>query len=182
MEKFKSRKRLFCNVFGVVDVALVRELIARIEAIPAAEDVEVCLRINSQGGSVPVALAFAGYLKSLPHRVVAINMAQCDSAAMIIYSAAEERIVLKSASFMFHQPFVHLNGKFTVHDLNAELKRLKKDAKNMLEFLSKMLSIEQIRLAEWMEGGERVFSARQALRVGIATVINPGTGVSKGTS
>lgn len=168
---FKRRKRLAYNVFGVVDVALVRELITRIEAIPTAEEVEICLRINSQGGSVPVALAFAGYLKSLPHHLVTINMAQCDSAAMIIYSAAQERIVFESASFMFHPPFVHLNGKFAVKELSAELKRLKKDTRNMIGFLSRMLSIDRSRLTEWMECGERVFSARRALRVGIATSI-----------
>lgn len=164
-------KRLTCNVIGVVDVALIRGLIAEIEAIPTGEKVEICLRINSQGGSVPVALAFAEYLTSLPHHVVAINMAQCDSAAIIIYSVARERIVLEPASFMFHPPFVRLNGKFGVKELSVELKRLKSDTKNMIRFLSKMLSIDLTKLTDWIDSGERVFSARQALGVGIATSI-----------
>lgn len=166
-----QRKKFSYNVFGIVDVSLVRELINKIEEIPKDIKAEIVLRVNSQGGSVPVALAFAEYLRSLPHHVVSYNMAHCDSAAILVFSAAQERVVMGSSSFLFHPPCVHLNGKFTIHELTIELKRLKKDAKSMVEFLSKTLQLDREQLIALIERGEHIISAQQALRIGVATEI-----------
>lgn len=169
----KCRKSLVCNMIGIIDVTLVRDVISKIEMMPPDCATRVCLMINSQGGSVPVALAFAGYLRSLPHHIVAYNMAHCDSAAILIFAAAHERIAKESSSFMFHPPCVHLNGKLTLRELSAELKRLKTDTKSMIGFLSEITSLDRAHLAEWMEHGEHIYSARQALQMGIATSIEP---------
>lgn len=175
----KRTKKLVHNIIGVIDVPLVRKAISRIEAMTMDEASEIYIRINSQGGSLPVALAFAGYLRSLPCRVVAYNMAHCDSAAIVVFAAAQERVATESSSFMFHPPCVHLNGKFTLRELSAELKRLRKDTKSMIEFLSMALSLDPAGVSVWVEQGESVFSARQALKMGIATSIEQMIGAAR---
>lgn len=161
------------NLIGIIDVPLVKEAIAKIESIPPDNSSDICLMINSKGGSVPVALTFARYLCSLPRRIVAYNAAHCDSAAIIIFASAQERIALQASSFMFHPPCVNLNGKYTLRALSVEMRRLKEDKKSVITFLSHALSLDKRHLHKWLDRGEFVFDAQQALRMGIATGIEP---------
>ena len=169
----ENDKLIVCNIIGVIDLSLVKGVISKIEALNLNDIEGVCLRINSQGGSIPLALILAEYLYSLPCRVLAYNMAHCDSAAILVFAAAKERIAIQSSSFMFHPPFVNLNGKFTFRGLAVELKRLREDTKSMITFLSKIIPIDKSTLLGWIGEGEHILSARQAVKMGIATMIEP---------
>ena len=76
--------------------------------------------ISSPGGSVDIAVELFNFLKLLDCKVRTVNTSYVNSAAIIIFAAGKERIILSYSSFYIHSITKNLNGNFTADDLLRE--------------------------------------------------------------
>lgn len=132
---------------------------------------ELHLVINSPGGSVPIALGIANFLESLPCKVFTYNLSRCDSAAIVLFAAGKERICVPESSFFSHCTKIVLNGEYSLDSLRLKYLALKHDYERIILFLSRKTLISCRRWKNYMMEKGHVFSAEEALRVGLATQI-----------
>jgi ATP-dependent protease ClpP protease subunit len=98
-------------------------------------DTIYCL-FSSTGGVVDGAITLYNFLRALPVEIIMHNTGSVDSAANIIFLAADTRYASKHSSFLFHgtsQPFI-ANTRFTKNQIAETLSSL-----NVLE--SKMIGV-----------------------------------------
>ncbi len=63
---------------------------------------DILVLIDSEGGSVPHALALYDTLRSSPVRTLGLVVGQCLSAATLVLQGCSHRMMLPNASFMMH--------------------------------------------------------------------------------
>lgn len=74
-----------------------------LEALMALPDRSACrLIINSGGGSVYAGLGIATLIEMKQLRATGVVLADCSSAALLVFSSCTERLVSPHASFLFH--------------------------------------------------------------------------------
>lgn len=93
------------------------------------------LLINSQGGEVALALALARMLLSLPCEVITYNLANVDSAAILIFVAGAKRLCLSKSRFFFHPPTKQINGSKTARELILLAREIHLDALRIANYL-----------------------------------------------
>ena len=99
------------NFSTPITVASARKLINIIKEIPD-EISELHLYINSYGGSVPIALSIAKILDALPCKIMTYNLGHCDSAAMSLFVAGQERVCDIHSTFFAHTVSIKLSGEY----------------------------------------------------------------------
>ena len=100
----------------------ITEIKSLVEKNPSAT--ELTIYISSPGGNVDIAVEFFNFLKLLDCKVRTVNLSCVNSAAIIIFSAGDERISLPCSSFYIHSITKHLDGDFTADDLLREVKEM----------------------------------------------------------
>ena len=141
-----------------------------VEQVPDSVN-ELHLLINSPGGSVPVALGLANFLESLPCKLITYNISRCDSAAIMLFAAGEERICVPEGTFFAHSVNIELSGQYSLDSLRMEYLKLQQDYKSILSYLSRKTSISCRCWRNYMTEKGHVFSAQEALTRGLATRI-----------
>ena len=129
------------------------------------------LYINSPGGQVPVALALARFVQMLKGRTTTYNMCRCDSAAIVLFAAGQERIVAKKGcSFRLHEVEKELYGPQTIRMLKRELGELRTDTWKICRFLELQTGRTQL---DWQGDmlRQRVLTGLSARRMNLATRI-----------
>ena len=132
---------------------------------------ELHLLINSPGGSVPVALGLANFLESLPCKLITYNISRCDSAAIMLFVAGEERFCVPEGTFFAHSVNIELSGQYSLDSLRMEYLKLQQDYKSILSYLSRKTSVSARCWRNYMTEKGHVFSAQEALTRGLATRI-----------
>lgn len=132
---------------------------------------ELHLLINSPGGSVPVALGLANFLESLPCKLITYNISRCDSAAIMLFAAGEERFCVPEGTFFAHSVNIELSGQYSLDSLRMEYLKLQQDYKSILSYLSRKTSVSARCWRNYMTEKGHVFSAQEALTRGLATRI-----------
>lgn len=132
---------------------------------------ELHLLINSPGGSVPVALGLANFLESLPCKLITYNISRCDSAAIMLFAAGEERFCVPEGTFFAHSVNIELSGQYSLDSLRMEYLKLQQDYKSILSYLSRKTSISCRCWRNYMTEKGHVFSAQEALKRGLANRI-----------
>lgn len=78
---------------------------------------ELHLAINSPGGTTMEGHAMANLLRTFNLRLVTYNVGRVESAAILPYLVADDRVSTRDSTFMIHPPSAHLNNQFRVADL-----------------------------------------------------------------
>lgn len=163
--------RAYIDFFAITSTATARKLIdILVTRIPDRIN-ELHLLINSPGGSVPVALGLANFLESLPCKLITYNISRCDSAAIILFAAGEERICVPEGTFFAHSVNIELSGQYSLDSLRMEYLKLQQDYKSILSYLSRKTSVSCRCWRNYMTEKGHVFSAQEALTRGLATRI-----------
>lgn len=91
------------NLFGEINPESAHEFI---EEFHKLEDKrgggDILVLIDSEGGSVPHALALYDTLRSSSVRTVGLVIGQCLSAATLVFQGCQHRMMYPNASFMMH--------------------------------------------------------------------------------
>lgn len=168
----KTKYILFTADVQIAQMGRLREIIT--QAINQKYD-ELYFLISSGGGNVTEGLGIAAFIKALPMKTVMHNIGQVDSVATAIFSAGNEKVSSKNASFMFHGVSMNLSAGSL---LEQQLKEIYENSKRMKSDIAKAISTYSgISLSEvetLMIDGGVILSAEQAKGKGfISNIIEP---------
>lgn len=158
------------NFSTPITVASARKLINIIKEIPD-EISELHLYINSYGGSVPIALSIAKILDALPCKIMTYNLGHCDSAAMLLFVAGQERVCDIHSTFFAHTVSIKLSGEYTLDSIRMSYLNLRRDYKNIISFLSQKTSLSSLQWQSYMTEQGHIISAQEALDFNLVTHI-----------
>ena len=166
-------KKTYINFSEPVTATTARKLIDTLLAQVPDDTRELHLLINSPGGSVPLALGVANFLESLPCKLITYNISRCDSAAIMLFAAGQERLCIPEGTFFAHSVNIELAGQYSLDSLRMEYLKLQQDYESILSYLSRKTSVSARCWRNYMTEKGHVFSAKEALKRGLATRIEP---------
>jgi ATP-dependent Clp protease protease subunit len=92
------------NLFGAIDAETAHEFIEKFHELEDKRSGgDILVLIDSEGGSVPHALAIYDTLRSSPVRTVGLVIGQCLSAAALVLQGCSYRLMYPNASYMMHR-------------------------------------------------------------------------------
>ncbi len=124
--------------------------------------------IQSVGGSVPVALAFAELLLSLPCEIRTCNLSNVDSASIIVFAAGKERFAPRGTTFFLHPVGKEVSGIKNAAELRQLADEIDHDTLRETEFLSRRTRTNAQEWRDMMNRGTLINDVT-ALALGLAT-------------
>jgi ATP-dependent Clp protease, protease subunit len=133
----------------------------------ASPDLEICLYINSPGGSFSALTAIYDTMQYIRPDVATTCMGQAGSAAAVLLAAGApgRRAVLRHARVSLHQPSSQSQG--TLPDLAIQAKELASIRAEVDEILSQHTGHPLARIRQDTDRN-KTFSAREAVSYGLA--------------
>ncbi len=124
----------------------------------------IYLCVSSKGGCNFSALTLYNYLKNTPVKVTTHNIGLVESAANILFLAAEERIASSNSRFMIHGSKTKFppETKFTTEELLESANSLQNDLQLFSGIISSALQCS-IELVEPWHKTSKFFSPREAI-------------------
>lgn len=124
-------------ISGCVDEHMVEKILFIVKEKISDNCKKLHIAVQSSGGSVTIALAIADLLMSLPCKVITYNIGNVESAALLIYSAGEDRVCSPEARFYIHPIGKEINGVQTVKTLSRYLKEIDQDTDRVAKYLAR---------------------------------------------
>jgi ATP-dependent Clp protease protease subunit len=148
---------------GVANVVMAQLL--HLEA--ASPELEICLYINSPGGSFSALTAIYDTMQFIRPDVATVCMGQASSAAAVLHAAGApgRRAVLPHAKVLLHQPASQAQG--TLPDLAIQAKELARVRADVDEILSQHTGHPVAKIRADTDRN-KTFSASEAIEYGMA--------------
>ena len=156
---------IFIN--GMIDDLTANSVVAQLLHLDSEDpETEICLYINSPGGSVTAGMAIYDTMRYIQAPVHTIGIGLAASMGALILASGNKRSLLPHTKVMIHQPLVSgdLGGKET------DIKILAKDLTNTRQMISEILSKhcnKPLRIIEKDIEYDRYMNAKEALEYGI---------------
>jgi len=164
-----SDRIIFIN--GLIDDLTANSTIAQLLFLDSQDsEKEICLYINSPGGSVTAGMAIHDTMRYIKAPVHTIGIGLAASMGALILASGNRRSVLPHTKVMIHQPLVSgdLGGKET------DIKILAKDLTNTRRMVSEILADhckKPVKVIGKDIENDRYMSAQEALKYGICDSI-----------
>ena len=162
------------DLSGEIDEDNAVEFIKNIRLLDHANDQDITVLINSEGGDVSQGMAIYDSVKECNSKVITHAVGPCYSMASIIFQAGDHRKISANATVMIH---TGKEGYPEDHPLNnerwlAENKRLGKIADNILfEKIKKKKPRFQRKRFEELLVFDTIYTSEQAVEMGLADEI-----------
>lgn len=125
----------------------------------------ITIRINSFGGDVYSALAVVGRMKISPCQIVTEAHGAVMSAATAILAAGKPRKMSEFSWGLFHEASYSAEGRHS--DVRAQVKQSEREERSWAVFMSKH-SVQGVQFwSELVKKGDRYFTAKQMLDLGV---------------
>jgi ATP-dependent Clp protease protease subunit len=137
------------------------------------EATEITVRINSRGGDVQEGWAIHDLLVNSGKKITTIGEGKIYSIATILLLAGSDRLVMKNADGLIHNPFIPpytLADQYESDDLEKIAESLRQEEEKILTFYSERTGTAIDILARYMKE-ETKLSAEDMLQLGFATKI-----------
>ncbi len=163
----ENHNEVWATFSGPIDNNSVQKFFQSFASATANKVDTVHLLIHSLGGYVNDGLCLYNYLKSLPINIVAYNVGNVSSIAVIIFLAANKRICTSNATFMIHKSHSSPAQGQTSTNLKAIADSLDIDNIRTESILKEHLIIPE---EKWLlhERGDLVITANEAVAFNIA--------------
>lgn len=160
---------IFIN--GAIDDFTSNSVIAQLLYLDSIDqEKEICLYINSPGGSVSAGMAIYDTMRFIKAPVHTIGVGLAASMGSLLLAAGNKRSILPHTKVMIHQPLIAggIGGKET--DISIIAKDLSSTRRTIAEILSKHTG-KTIRKVENDLENDRYMTAKEALAYGICDSI-----------
>ena len=156
---------IFIN--GMIDDLTANSVVAQLLHLDSEDpETEICLYINSPGGSVTAGMAIYDTMRYIHAPVHTIGIGLAASMGALILASGNKRSVLPHTKVMIHQPLVSgdLGGNET------DIKILARDLTNTRDMISDILAKhcnKKVKVIEKDIENDRYMNAKEALEYGI---------------
>lgn len=132
---------------------------------------EIRILMSSGGGDPNAALSAYNFLRGMPAKVITHNYGVCDSAAIIIFCAGENRLSCSHAKFLIHE------SRATIQDANANkldeaIQQLRQIEDLQAEVISNNCDKNKTEIHDFMGGASAVLDASVAKSWGLVTALS----------
>ena len=108
---------------GEINDQMAETIIAELLYLDSISNADICIYINSPGGSITSGLAIYDTIHYIKSKVNTLCLGMAASmAAFLLASATGKRMALPNSEIMIHQPYGGING--VVSDIDIQAKRL----------------------------------------------------------
>ena len=152
---------------GEVNEALANSIVAQLLFLEMEDpDADICLYINSPGGSVTAGMAIYDTMQYIKPQVrtVCIGMAASMGAFLLMAGQKGKRCALPNSEVMIHQPLGGAQGQAT--DVQIQAEWLLKTKEKMIRMKAEMTGQDIERIRRDVER-DHFMSAQEALEYGI---------------
>ena len=134
----------------------------------------VTIWISSSGGSVEEAHAMCAELAAYPGRVTCVSRRNADSAALLVYAAADTRIAGEDSTFSLHKTAAEKvpASRLTAAELRRVADELGALDVQVAAFIGARCGASPAEISR-LQSQEAVLTARQAYQLGLVHVIEP---------
>ena len=167
---------------GTIDRTFAEDVLHRIGHDVPDDCEHLHVTLQSPGGSVPIALAVAELLLSLPCRVTTLNPGRVDSAALLVFAAGDTRLCTPDAGFLAHPVGRHMTGLQTRASLMAQLRGIEEDTRRTIAFLAQQTRPSAASTWRRLMARQTVVGAERALRLGLVHAVVESTEERMGAS
>ena len=152
-------------IFSVIDSYSSEYIIRQLLDLDRQSDDEITMFINSPGGSVISMLAIVDAMKIIkaPIRTIIVGMAA--SAASVIASAGNTRLISESAQVMIHEASAGAFG--SISNMKEDLEQFERLNELMVNILSKNTNNTVDFVKEAMNKKDKYFSSKEAIDFGL---------------
>lgn len=158
-------------VTGNIDEQALRSFLDFVQDQLHDDCLQLDLFIQSEGGSVSIALAFAHLLAGLPCRVHTYNTSNVDSAAIVLFAMGQVRFCACHASFFLHPIGKKVSDVKTVPELRAIISEIEHDTLRVTQLLEQRTGTSA---SEWRSLMERnaIIGAMEAKTYHLVTAMD----------
>jgi ATP-dependent protease ClpP protease subunit len=154
-------------LMGAIDTQQAEKILTQLREKISNDCTNIDLAIQSPGGSVPIALALANLLLSLPCQITTHNIGNVDSAALIIFAAGTKRICSPEAMFATHPISKNVDGIQTIDTLASLIKEIEEDTRRVAEFIARQTQKEPPSTWRALMSKPHIISPDEALQIGL---------------
>ncbi len=158
-------------ISGYVDEHMVENILYIVKEKISDDCKKLHIAVQSSGGSVPIALAIANLLMSLPCKVFTYNIGNVESAALIIFSAGENRVCSPGARFYIHPIGKEIRGIQTEETLKKYLNEIKQDTERVAQYLANQTRKTNINKWKKIYAGSSILLPEKAVQMGLVNCI-----------
>ena len=144
-----SKKNPVLYICGRITAEKGESFVTHIKQIASDCD-QLDLVMNSEGGSVAVALEIARFMLSIDLPIRTVNIGCVDSAAIIIYVAASKRICDSGATFLFHRARQECHGCLNADEFRKMFLELINDERRIIKHISDQTSLKEHKIENLM--------------------------------
>ncbi len=150
---------------GEINDQMAETIIAELLYLDSISNADICIYINSPGGSITSGLAIYDTIHYIKSKVNTLCLGMAASmAAFLLASATGKRMALPNSEIMIHQPYGGING--VVSDIDIQAKRLINIKRKMNYLLSKHTK-KDIKIIESDTERDYYMNASEALKYNI---------------
>lgn len=152
-----------------IDDTVANSIIAQLLLLDQKDNRDICLYINSPGGSVTAGLAILDTMNYLHSdvRTVCLGMAASMGAVLLSAGKPGKRIALPNCHIMIHQPHQSFGNKsMNVTEQEIDLKMIKSMKRQLIDILAKNTNNPYKKVYKDCEF-DKWFSSKSALEYGI---------------
>lgn len=132
---------------------------------------EVTILIDSNGGSVYSALAICAMLRYRKLVATAIVLAECSSAAFLVFSRCQHRLVTRRSVFLLHRVRWHAEKEFRAEEASNWATHFSWLENEIDAMQCEGLGLPRERLAKWVDEGRFVVGS-ELVDIGVAELID----------
>ena len=168
---------------GCIDADELRTFLMFVKNEVPDDCARIDVLIQSVGGAVQVALAFADLLQSLPCEVRTFNLSNVDSASIVVFAAGKDRFAPKGTTFFLHPVGKRITGVKNAAELRQLADEIDRDTFREIDFLARRTGTDA-RTWRNLMNKKTIIDNSTALALGLATSneglsINPSSLVVK---
>jgi ATP-dependent Clp protease protease subunit len=144
-------------------------MITQILNLDKESNEEITIFINSPGGSVTAMFAILDVMDIVksPIRTIVIGMAA--SAAAVIASTGDKRLITENSRFMLHEIWTITGGSLS--DIEDSVKQMTKEQEKLLKILSRSTGKGAEEIKKMIKKKDKYFDSKEAVRFGLADEI-----------
>lgn len=136
-------------------------IVAQLLYLDSVGDDEICLYINSPGGSITSLFAILDTMNFIKSDVRTVCIGQAASAAAVILACGQKRDILPNARVLIHQPLGQASGQAS--DIEITYKEIQRLKEHLNQILAEQTGQTLAQIEEWTDR-DTIFEAEQALQ------------------
>lgn len=155
-------------IYGEINISTSHITIAKLLYLDSEPDKAIYIYINSIGGSVIDTLAIYDAMQNIRSEIITVCMGEACSAASIIFTAGNKRLLSEHSRILVHQPIGGMQGQAS--DLKIYVSEMKIIEQQIVDIYHKHTKICKHSLRQMMDR-DKVIRGTEAIEIGFADQI-----------